>query len=164
MTSVKPGSRPGVTIHRCDLAHPDAQTLINELNADLKADYPRPGETHFGLSDVDVSPGVGAFLVARLDGVAVSCGAVRSIAPGFGELKRMFTRPEFRGMRYAEIMIEALENEARSLGLTDLCLETGQRSPSAIRLYQRCGFAECDRWGDYVLSPNTSFCMRKKIA
>src|SRR5689334_2543936 len=77
-----------------DVAH----TLIGELNAELSAQYPEPGANHFRLDPTEVAPGNGAFLVVRLSGRPVGCGAlrrlhhpalVRELGSHVGELKRM---------------------------------------------------------------------------
>ena len=149
---------------RASLDDPAAQDLIGELNAELAAEYPAPGANHFGLTADEIDPRAGTFIVGRLDGVAVACGALRSIAPGFGELKRMYTAPLARGCRIAEATICELENHARAIGLSELCLETGHLSRGAIRLYERNGFERCAAWGEYILTPASSYCMRKSLA
>ena len=154
---------PPLWFERTSLDDPAAQELIGELNAELASAYPAPGANHFGLTDAELAPGVGTFLVGRLDGVPVACGAMRSIAPGFGELKRMYTRPIGRGKRIAASLVAQLEAEAVALGLSELCLETGPTSHGAIRLYERARFTYCAPWGEYVLTPQSSYCMHKTL-
>ena len=54
-------------------------------------------------------------------------------------------------------MLEALEREARSLGVTKLLLETGTRQPEAIALYSKAGFSPTDPYGEYPPSPLNVF-------
>ena len=92
--------------------------------------------------DRDLIPPLGAFLVAFVDGDAVACGAVKSLSPGVGSLKRMWVAGTVRGLGIGRRMLEALETQARELGLTTLRLETNQALQEAIRLYRSAGFRE----------------------
>ena len=152
-----------VTLERVPLPSADADTLILELNAELGARYPEDGACHFRLDPDEVGPGRGAFLIARVDGAPVSCGAVRLIEPTTVEIKRMYTRPAARGRGVALAVLDALEEAAADLGATRLVLETGVRQPEAIALYERAGFARIPPFGEYVDSP-LSVCMAKDIA
>lgn len=161
----------GLTVHRVALdgAGPDtddAIALIQRLNAQLAAEYPAPGANHFSLDADQVAPGRGAFLLVRLDGEPVGCGAVRLVdePSGAAEIKRMYVVPEARGRRIGAGVLAMLEAEARALGGTSLVLETGPDSAPAIDTYTRAGFAPCDCWGEYLLTPATSLCMSKPLA
>src|SRR5439155_7672035 len=92
--------------------------------------------------DVDIIPPRGAFLVDSVDGSPVACGAVKSASPGIGSLKRMWVADTVRGLGIGRRVLEALEAEARDLGLTTLRLETNQTLHEAIRLYRGAGFRE----------------------
>src|SRR5690349_5033710 len=123
------------------LSSPDAARLISALNSELTATFPEPGATHFSLTDAHVAPGDGAFLIAYLDDRAVGCGAVRRLDETTAELKRMYVDPSVRGRGIGRALIDALEREAQHLGVTRIVLETGTRLASAIRLYERAGYA-----------------------
>jgi GNAT superfamily N-acetyltransferase len=153
-----------ITVRREELSSPHALKLITALNAELSAQYPEQGATHFGLDVDDVKPGRGAFLVAY-DGTApVGCGAVRLLDPGTAELKRMYVAPSLRGRGIGRQLVLALETEARQLGARRLVLETGIRQDSALALYERCGFERIPLYGEYRLSPNTSIGLGKELA
>jgi GNAT superfamily N-acetyltransferase len=87
---------------------------------------------------------------------------VRRIEPGVGEIKRMYVCPAARGLGIGRAVLDALEAEARALGLTRLVLETGVRQPEAIALYERVGYARIAAFGEYVDSP-LSVCMGKDL-
>lgn len=149
-----------------------AAELITELNAELSALYPEPGATHFRLDPSDVAPGAGIFVVARWHGRPVGCGAlrcvrdaaiVRELGPGAGEIKRMYVAPDSRGHGIGRALLDRLEAEARTLGLSRLVLETGTRQLEAIALYRRAGFTSIPPYGEYVLSSGTSVCMTKTL-
>src|SRR5262245_54732375 len=67
-----------------------ATRLIAALNAELTARYPEDDATHFRLDADEVAEGRGAFLVVRLRGEPVGCGAIRKIDPATAEIKRMY--------------------------------------------------------------------------
>jgi len=156
------GESMGVIVKRADLLSTVAQALILALNAELSERYPEDGATHFRLDDDEVSPGRGAFLIASHDGLAVGCGAVRQIEARTGEIKRMYVKPAMRGRGVGRVLLDALEAEARSLQLSRLVLETGDRQPEALALYERAGFSQIAPFGDYVDSP-LSVCMAKEL-
>lgn len=144
------------------LHSPIAQQLIAALNAELAALYPEPGATHFALEPEEVAVGRGAFLVGYLRDEPVACGALRCLSRDVAEVKRMFVVPHARGQRVSRLMLSALENAARGLGVRRLVLETGLRQPAALALYQRAGFAPIERFGEYVQS-DLSLCLAKAL-
>jgi len=153
-----------IHIRRSTLASPDAGELIAALNAELTTTFPEPGASHFSLSDAQVIPGDGAFLVAYLDDAAVGCGAVRRLDQTTAEIKRMYVNPSVRGRGIGRALVEALEREARLIGVTKIVLETGTRLASAIKLYEAMGYAHIPLFGEYLSSPNTSLCFGKSLA
>ena len=146
-----------IEIRRDDLTSAAAQALIGALNAELRARYSGDGSDYFRLDPEEVRPGRGAFVVAYDADTPVGCGAVRVIDSGVAEIKRMYVLPDLRGRGIARRMLEALEREARSLGVTKLLLETGTRQPEAIALYSKAGFSPTDPYGEYPLSPLNVF-------
>jgi putative acetyltransferase len=151
-----------LTIQRFDILAPEARTLIDALNAELSSRYPEPGANHFRLDPDEVADGRGAFLIASRTGMAIGCGAIRTIEDRTGEIKRMYVSPEERGCRVGRALLAALEAEARALGMARLVLETGERQPEAIALYEREGFSRVEPFGEYVHSP-LSVCMAKDL-
>ncbi|HEV8378004.1 MAG TPA: GNAT family N-acetyltransferase [Tepidisphaeraceae bacterium] len=156
------GKLSDVTIERLDILSSTARELILALNAELSGRYPEQGACHFRLDAHEVEEGRGAFMVAHRGGKAIGCGAVRRIEEGTGELKRMYVCPEERCRGIGRAILDALEAEARNLGLNKLLLETGIRNPEAIALYQRAGFSRIPAFGEYVGSP-ISVCMAKEL-
>ena len=108
--------------------------------------------------------GEGAFLSAYLNDVAVGCGAVRRLDETTAEIKRMYVDPAVRGRGIGRALVEALEREARLVGLTTIALETGTRLASAIKVYEAMGYTYIPLFGEYLSSPNTSLCFGKSLA
>ena len=153
---------PRVTVVREAIHSEVAQELIRSLNAELSARYPEEGATHFRLQADEVAEGRGAFLVAYQASTPVGCGAVRVIGEAVGEIKRMYVSPAVRGRGVGIAILDALEAEARGLGIRRLVLETGVRQQEALALYQRVGYSPIPAFGEYLDSP-LSLCLGKDL-
>jgi putative acetyltransferase len=150
-----------IRIVRTNLTAPVAHALIAALNMELTGAYPEPGATHFGLEPGEVAAGQGTFVVVYRNDEAIGCGALRILEPGTAELKRMYIAPPVRGTGLGRRLLEALEAEARALGVRRLVLETGTRQTAALALYRRAGFTPIPLFGEYLRSPETSVCLGK---
>ena len=80
----------------------------------------------------------------------------------YGELKRMYVRPQFRGSGFAKLMLNHLADYARSRGVGLLRLETGIHQHAAIGLYEQMGFKRVPPFGEYREDP-LSRCYEKRI-
>lgn len=141
---------------------PDARRLVTALDAHLASRY--APEQMFGphLKAEHVAPGAGAFVIARADGKAVGCGALRRRDPTTVEVKRMYVDPEMRGRGVATEILGHLESAARTMGAERLVLETGIYQEEAIGLYSRAGFKAVDCFDEYAGVP-TSVCFEKPL-
>ena len=133
----------------------DVRTLIAELNTTLLALTPPEFCFHMTAEQM-VQPDTTVFL-AREDGAAFACGALRRHAEQTGEVKRMYTRPSHQGRGIGGRILAEIETLARAQGLARLVLETGDRHPAAWRVYERAGFARCGPVLDYPESPHSVF-------
>ena len=152
----------GVIVQKGSVGSPAVRALILALNAEITERYPEVGANFFRLDTSDVAPGRGTFLVATVDGEVVGCGAVRLLDDADAEMKRMYVTPPFRSRGIGRALLVALEDEARSLGAKRLVLETGERMPEAVALYERTGFTVIPPFGEYVGAP-LSLCMAKDL-
>lgn len=139
----------------------DAKTLIGELDAHLNGLY-RPENRH-GLSVAALQDETVIFLVARWDGVAVGCGAVKFVKGEYAEVKRMYVMPRWRGRGVAQSLLGHLERLVHQNGFRVLRLETGIHQPEAVRLYERAGFSRCAAFGEYA-EDGVSLCYEKRLA
>ena len=140
---------------------PDALRLIDELQTHLESFYP-PESRHGFSVDRLIKEGV-AFFVLRVDGAPAGCGGIKLFGLEYGELKRMYVRPDFRGRKYGELLVDHLAEHARAHGVTLLRLETGIHQQAAIRLYERLGFRRIPPFGPYTDDP-LSRCYEKSLA
>lgn len=139
-----------------------ARGLIERLNAELTELYPDPAHRHFDLDEEQVGDGRGVFLVARVGGEPVGCGALRRLDASTGEIKRMFVAPEARRLGVARGVLAELEAHALRLGFRRVVLETGIHQEAAIRLYEGAGYARVPPFGEYLKS-SASVCMEKPL-
>jgi ribosomal protein S18 acetylase RimI-like enzyme len=153
---------PPLLVEPVSLDDPGVLGLIGRLNAELGAMY-EPDQNHFGLDAASVAGDLGALLRATYDGEPVGCGAVRRIAGGRFEVKRMYVDPARRGLKLGAALLDQLESHARRLGGRELVLETGIRQEAALALYRAAGFVPTALWGEYLASPETSRCFVKPL-
>jgi len=150
-----------LSIDRVASDSPDARALMSALDADLLGRYPEAHLIH-GLYDGDAENPRLIFLVVRVDGAPVACGAVREIDARVGELKRMFVVPERRGQGLSRALLSALEAGARQEGYATLRIETGTRQHEAVALYRSAGYADIAPFGIYAGNPH-SVCFEKHL-
>ncbi|UKS28800.1 aminotransferase class I/II-fold pyridoxal phosphate-dependent enzyme [Paenibacillus sp. HWE-109] len=129
---------PTVLAAQEDIRTSDSEQLIKELSVELGRLYESDGTAGFQASDVEVPRA--AFIVARLDGHPVGCGALRPIDETTVEVKRMYTRPDFRRKGVAQAILSEAERLATQFGYTSIKLQTGPKQPEAAALYERVGY------------------------
>lgn len=134
---------------------PDVHALVRELDAYLYSLYPAENVYALDLASL-LDPRV-LFAVARnAAGMALGCGAI-VMNPGYGEIKRMYVRPQARGQGLARRLIESLETKAAERGCRTFMLETGPAQPEALILYERLGYQYRGPFGDYPADPLSVF-------
>jgi len=153
---------PNLTVAPEAFDSADARRLIAALDAELGALYPPEQRFDPNFKAEQIEGGRGTFLIARHDGRAVGCGAIRLIDETTAEVKRMYSEPTRRGTGVGRGVLESLEAAARDLGVRRLVLETGVHQHAAIGLYRSAGFTQVDCWGEYLSAP-TSVCYEKHL-
>jgi len=134
----------------------EAVQLIGELDAHLMA-HPYPAQSRHAFSvDKLLREGV-VFFISHYDGQLAGCGGIKLFGAEYGEVKRMFVRPAFRGKGLGKAMLNRLAEYALSKGVNLLRLETGIYEVEAIGLYERFGFQRRGPFGEYVEDPNTVY-------
>ena len=135
----------------------DVRALVAALNEWALTQTPREF-THHMTVDQMAQPDTTLF-VARRDGKAIGMGALRRHADGVGEVKRMFTLPEARGLGVGKAIVAEVLKLARAEGCRQVVLETGavEGFKSAWRIYEGHGFQRCGAVLDYADSPHNIF-------
>jgi GNAT superfamily N-acetyltransferase len=142
-----------ITPERPDSA--DALALIAELEAQLEPLYPH--ESRHGYSVEKLIAEKVAFFLARYNGTPAGCGGIKLFGTAYGEVKRMYVRPQFRGLGLGKLMLDYLADYARGQGVGLLRLETGIYQGAAIGLYERMGFEQVAPFGEYKDDPLSRF-------
>ncbi|MFJ1924170.1 MULTISPECIES: GNAT family N-acetyltransferase [unclassified Streptomyces] len=117
-----------------------------------------------------LTPPTGEFVVGRFDGRAAACAGliVKGTADGasgpgeVAELTRVFVRPEVRGTGGGGLLLAAIEDRARALGVRLIRLDTRDDLVEARGLYAKHGYRAvpafhrrmyADHWFAKELSP-----------
>ena len=150
--------RVSITAERPDTE--EARALVTELENHLAQLYPAVSRHGYSVEKL-ISQGVSFFLL-RDDVTPAGCGGVQLFGTEYGELKRMYIRPAFRGRGYGRLMLDHLANFARSRGVGLLRLETGIHQAEAIALYELAGFRRIPPFSGYTDDP-LSRCYEKRI-
>lgn len=153
----------GLRIERVDPASPAARWCVAQYFAELDRRFETGFDPAASLpaDDYELVPPHGAFLVASVDGESLCSGAVKAIGPRTGSLKRMWVADSARGLGIGRRMLEALEAQARELGLKTLRLETNKALSEAIALYRSAGFREVAPFND---DPYADYWFEKRLA
>jgi DNA-binding MarR family transcriptional regulator len=118
-------------------ASTDAQHCLGEYYAELDTRFEGGFQLERSLPTDDA-----VFLVARLRGEPVGCGAIK-VAQSY--LKRMWISPKVRGLGLGRRMLSELE----ALSETGLArLETNRALTEAIALYRAAGYVEVEPFND----------------
>jgi putative acetyltransferase len=132
-----------------DVRSYESQLLINQLSKELAELYQvSDGSAGFKPEDVEVPRA--AFVVSRINGHPVGCGAIRPLSEHSVEVKRMYTAPGYRNKGVAKAILAELERLAIEFGYRNIKLQTGPKQPEAIALYERVGYYQIPRFsGDW---------------
>lgn len=85
----------------------------------------------------------GRLFLITVGGAVAGCIALRKLEKRVCEMKRLFVRENFRGLRLGKILIEKLLVEARRAGYEKMRLDTlPEKMPRAVELYKSFGFRQ----------------------
>ena len=107
-------------------------------------------EKHFGLEEPDrevlgnpighvIEPG-GFIYMACIEGRAVGCCALIPTRKGVYEVAKMAVDEQHRGRGIGRKLLSHVIEQARAAGATLLTLESSDKLPSAVHLYESLGF------------------------
>ncbi len=113
------------------------------INIDL---YFQDFDTELAGLPGDYAPPKGALLLAWVDANLAGCCALRPIDSSdyanAAEMKRLYVRPEFRGLGLGRQLAETILENARMNGYNSVLLDTLDNMGIARAMYQDLGFRE----------------------
>lgn len=148
-----------LTLTRTNSENSDFQTLVRELDKDLAI---RDGDDHAFFHQFNKIDSIRYVVVAFENNMPVGCGAIKEYEPGVMEVKRMYVKPEKRGQGIASQVLKELEIWAKELGYGKCILETGEKQPEAIALYQKNKYQRIPNYGQYA-GVESSWCFEKVL-
>ncbi|MCB8945922.1 MAG: GNAT family N-acetyltransferase [Ardenticatenaceae bacterium] len=88
----------------------------------------------------------GRFYLALSHGTIAGVGRLKKLDDEVAELKRMYVRPEFRGLGIGRLLLNQLITDARTIGYQKLRLDSLRFLTAAYHLYTSVGFYEIDTY------------------
>ncbi|HUA25541.1 MAG TPA: helix-turn-helix domain-containing GNAT family N-acetyltransferase [Steroidobacteraceae bacterium] len=127
-----------------DFRSADAERCLQKYYAELSVRFPSGFELHADDAPAaeEMAPPGGRMIMARLFGEPVGCGAIRTLGPGVGELKRMWISPDVRGLGVGRRLLGELERAAMAMNLHTVRLDTNGSLAEALHLYRTSGYRE----------------------
>jgi ribosomal protein S18 acetylase RimI-like enzyme len=93
----------------------------------------------------------GRLYVIYLEDKLAGCIALRRYDDTRCEMKRLFVREQFRGLRLGQILAEKIIHDAKTIGYKEMVLDTLSTLESAVNMYRRMGFEEIPPYYDNPL-------------
>jgi putative acetyltransferase len=146
-----------IKIVRTNSENPDFRNLIRSLDLELWSRYETGQAVYDKYNKIENNNTV---VLVYLNSEAIGCGCIKKYSENVAEIKRMYVKPTARGKGIAIMIVDELERWAKELGFTKAVLETGVKQPEAIRLYEKLGYFNTEKYGPYV-EMEMSVCMSK---
>ncbi|NJJ69658.1 GNAT family N-acetyltransferase [Clostridioides difficile] len=86
----------------------------------------------------------GSLILAFVDENLAGCVALKKLEGKICELKRLYVRNQFRGLKIGKILLEEIIEEAKKFGYTHMRLDTLPSMKSAQGLYEKFGFYDIE--------------------
>ena len=139
----------------------EARRLIDAYAHSLGIDleYQHYADEFANIETMYGPPG-GCLLLARRDGDAVGCVALRKLDDVTCEMKRLYVVPTERGSGAGRLLAEAVIAAAQGLGYRSMRLDTLVTMTAAQSLYRVLGFEET---APYYETPYPTVFMERKL-
>jgi GNAT superfamily N-acetyltransferase len=129
--------------------------------ADRLAEFIAQAVDHAEVLGVDADHVAYVGVAYDEDGLPLGHAALRWTGDDL-ELKRMYVAPSHRGKGVSTALLAGAEDAARALGVSRVILQTGDRQPDAVRLYEREGYTRIPTFSPYEWI-RFSICMEKVL-
>ena len=90
----------------------------------------------------DYTPPKGRLLLALDDNYPAGCVALREIGESICEIKRLYVKPQYRGIKLGRRLVEKIIEEAVEIGYERMRLDTLPTMTRAQQMYKELGFEE----------------------
>jgi ribosomal protein S18 acetylase RimI-like enzyme len=139
-----------VEVLTIDPGEPEAQRCLTAYVEELDRRFEAGFDPSRSISAAveEMRPPSGLFLIARVNGEAVGCGALKFHGDQPAELKRMWVSDAVRGLGIGRRLLTELEAQAGAHGVRVLHLETNGTLEVAISLYRSAGYVEVAPFND----------------
>lgn len=131
--------------------------VFSEIDRLMNSLYPVASAQSLALTELK-QPNVHAIGLINDEGI-VACGAIVKQFDNtlYGELKRLYVKPSYRGKGLSRRIVQTLLHYAGEAQIPLMRLETGSKQAEAINLYESLGFVRCERFGLYRDNPLSVF-------
>lgn len=142
--------KASITIEVESASLPDSEWCLAQYYAELAARFDEGFDPSIKnkFNPAEMEPPNGWFVIARLDGRAVACGAVMKLEGTNCEVKRVWVSSDARGLGLGTKVMNRLEELARQAGFTSVKLDTNRALDEAKALYLKLGYHETERYND----------------
>ncbi len=137
----RPAPTLGAAVTADDLAAVRALFVEYQGSLGISLDFQGFGRELEELPGPYAAPS-GRLLLARLGGEPVGCAALKGLAGGRCEMKRLYLRPQGRGLGLGRRMGVRLIEEAVAMGCREMVLDSLPTMVEAQRLYEDLGFRD----------------------
>ncbi|WP_313386216.1 GNAT family N-acetyltransferase [Chishuiella sp.] len=132
--------------------------LIELLSNELEQRFGSSGKNSFIDWDNECKKSI--FVKVYINNEIVGCGAFRPISNEIAELKRMYAKYPRKGI--GEIILNYLEEKAKSLDYITIWLETRKLNHEACQFYLKNGYQKIENYGKYI-GNDKAICFGKKL-
>lgn len=93
----------------------------------------------------------GRLYIAKVNKSIAGCIGMKKIDESNCEMKRLYVRPPFRGLKLANLLVERIIQDAKDIGYQHMLLDTLPFLTNVIGLYKKYGFYEIESYNNSPL-------------